>query len=100
MALAVTDRAQRLSICEQLRTDYQPRFDPFDAGVNPWANPTTIGVEILFGGRRKAWDTSARYARRRWLMGPAVEYRAITAADREVRERLDEYLAGLHRSGQ
>lgn len=97
MALAVTDRAQRLGICERLRGDYQPRFDPFDGGVNPWANSTTIGVEILFGDRKRAWDVWARYARRRWLIGVPVEYRSITDAEQEVRRGLEEYLAQLEK---
>jgi hypothetical protein len=90
-----------LALCERLRVDYQPRFDALDGGVNPWANGTHVGVEIIFGSRqRRPWTVSARYGRRRLLLGRIAEYRSIRDAESDVRAELDELLKSDPASAQ
>jgi hypothetical protein len=93
VAYSVSTKHERVAACERLARDYQPQFDAIDGGVNPWANATAVGVEILFGkSRQPAWDTFARYAKRRWPFGRVEEYRRIEDAELDVRSCLDAFL--------
>ena len=94
MAYPVSTKRDWVESCKRLGRDYQPKFDAIGGGVNPWANATTIGVEILFDKKgRPAWDTQSRYANRQWPLGPVKQYRSIEDAEREVRANLDIFLA-------
>jgi len=95
------DRQALIEMCSRIEDEYQPRFDLIDGGVNPWANGTTLGVEILFGdgSRRKGWGTSARYARRRWPFGKPIPFRPVEDAEVELRNALDRFLAAEQAGG-
>ena len=89
------DRQARIELCRRLEREYQPRFDAIDGGVNPWANGTTLGVEIMFSktSHRKDWVTSVHYARRRWPLGNPRPFRPVEEAELELRHELDGFLA-------
>jgi hypothetical protein len=86
-------KEERIKLASRIEAAYQPKFDPLDGGVNAWASPTHVGVEIMYDKtRRRPWATSARYARRQWPIGRLSQFRPIEEAAAQVQSELDAYL--------
>jgi hypothetical protein len=94
------DRQALNAACGRLEDDYGPRMIAAGAsGVGSWANSTSLGFEVRFGNRAGGmWQTYVKYARRaRPVFGRAVAFRSIEAAETELRQELDEFIAQLER---
>jgi len=97
------DQKALAAACRRLDDDYGPHMIAVGAsGVGAWANSTSLGFEVRFGNRAGGmWQTYARYARRAWpLFSRAIPFRSLEAAEAELRDELDEFVAQLERGNR
>jgi hypothetical protein len=88
-------------LCERLERDYQDQVGDFNAALGCFASDMHVVVEILIGladprawiKTGKMWSTHVVYARRRGFFGPRVRVRDLAEVERELRVRIENWLA-------